>query len=171
MIGYISSCAAWRDSSCPPAERRSGLERRSRCGGQSPGPERKKSAQKLRNQLKRVNRTVGELSDHVWTGPGLLTNNPTRRREARAPLTLTGQKRPRRLASTRFPACAIKTWFIGTPCAIRTCDPRIRNPAEALIPSHLRQDSAGKSALFGMGYVLRQPHGWACWTLRGHLHN
>jgi len=29
------------------------------------GPEMKKSAQKLRDQLKSANRTVGELSDHV----------------------------------------------------------------------------------------------------------
>ena len=33
------------------------------------GTEMKKSAEKLRGQLKSANRTVGELSDHVGIGP------------------------------------------------------------------------------------------------------
>ena len=33
------------------------------------GPEMKKSAEKLRDQLKSANRTVGELSDHAGIGP------------------------------------------------------------------------------------------------------
>ena len=33
------------------------------------GPEMKKSAEKLRDQLKSANRTVAELSDHAGIGP------------------------------------------------------------------------------------------------------